>query len=202
MRKLNPLFHIVVLLLLATNSSIGQTSSEENLTDPKGESYVFIEKASQVFLQNIDSSIYYFKKGLPYYKKRKNWINYVKCNNGLASCYYYKGDYKNSLFYMEQAQMVAKEKIGEDNSAYTSVLNNLAHIQLEKGEFDQALEKYFKALELEEKMGNSEEVITILNNIGVCLSSKGDVDEAVHYYTQALQSRIGLFSPNDLRVAQ
>ena len=200
MRKLISLLFYGVIFLIAPSVN-AQANQKDPITDSPGETDVFIEKATQVFLQNIDSSIYYFQQGLPFYEKHKNWINYVKCNNGLASCYYYKGDYENSLFFMEQAQISAKENIGENNSAYTSVLNNLAHIHLEKGGYEQALEKYFKALEIEEKMGNQDEVITILNNIGVNLSRKGDLDEAVHYYTQALQSRIDLYGLNDVRVA-
>ncbi len=200
MRKLISLLLLGVISLIALSVN-AQTSQEYANPDAQEASDVFIEKAKQVFLQNIDSSIYYFQQGLPFYKEQENWINYVKCNNGLASCFYYKGDYENCLLFMEQARVAAKKNIGENNSAYTSVLNNLASIHFEKGEFDQALANYFKALEIEEKMENQEEVITILNNIGVNLARKGDLEEAVRYYTQALHSRIDLYGFHDVRVA-
>ena len=59
------------------------------------------------------------------------------------------------------------------------------------GDYDKALEYYFKALEIREKVLDKEhpDIATSYNNIGSVYDDKGDYDKALEYYFKALEIR-------------
>ena len=58
-----------------------------------------------------------------------------------------------------------------------------------KGDLDQALDYYQRALEIKEKQlgPNHVDVAVSYNNIGEVYSKKGDLDQAMDYYRRALE---------------
>ena len=54
------------------------------------------------------------------------------------------------------------------------------------GQYDKAIEHYWKALALFEELGRKREVGVCLNNIGEVYRAWGQYDKAIEYYRQAL----------------
>ena len=55
-----------------------------------------------------------------------------------------------------------------------------------KGELDEALEYYGKALELNEELGSKKGIASQFGNMGNVYQIKGELDEALEYYEKAL----------------
>jgi nephrocystin-3 len=72
---------------------------------------------------------------------------------------------------------------------YASSLNNVGSIFDRKGEYDKALEYYFKSLEIKKvvlgKMHPG--YASSLNNIGSTYDRKGEYDKALEYYFKSLE---------------
>ncbi|MEO0779094.1 MAG: CHAT domain-containing protein, partial [Bacteroidota bacterium] len=195
------LTNLTTLFFLLGGILSGAAQSNDTLSDPKGESFYYFERAGFYFERNqLDSSIHYLEMGLPYYRQRASWVNYINCYNGLSSCHYEKADYMASLRFTEQALTEAESRIGKNNSAYTSLLNNLAHFAWERRHFSEAFDYLAEALRIEEEMGNPKEIITILHNLSLYNLSKGDFGEGLRYGTRALQMVKSHYGPTDRRV--
>ena len=166
---------------------------------PSDEDY--FGRALAVYRHNLDSSIYYFRQGIPYYLQQKDWVAYVNCHNGLSSCYYQKGDFQQSQHYVENAIELARQHLQEDNNAYSSAINNLAAILFEKGNYEAAIDYYQKALVIEKKYGTHKGEVSILNNLGDCFFEKGDFGESGHYLQRGLDKNRQYFGEEDPQVA-
>jgi eukaryotic-like serine/threonine-protein kinase len=77
-------------------------------------------------------------------------------------------------------------------------LNDMGTIYQDLGKFDQALDVYKQALQIERETGDQAYEAQCLNNIASVYLTIGDNDNAFTYYQQALQLRERLGVPGDL----
>ncbi len=147
----------------------------------------FFKKAIALYNEKIDSSIYYFQKGLEYYPSVEDWETYINCYNGLTASFGRKGDFNQSYQYALKAVAAAEKYLDKGNKeAYGSTLNNLAVFSRRKGDYENAILLYKKALEIERASGKSKEELVVLHNIGSCFYKSGDYIESKKYYTQMI----------------
>jgi tetratricopeptide (TPR) repeat protein len=113
----------------------------------------------------------------------------AKANVAMGNILLAQGDYKKaSNHYFLALKFYEQSK---DEHGYISVSNNLGATYDRLGEFDKALEYYFKARDALDKQPDSPQKNNILpalhNNIGNIYQSKGDPAAALKYYEKALE---------------
>ena len=78
------------------------------------------------------------------------------------------------------------EELG-NKSEIGSSLNSIGVIYSKKGEYDQTLNYFNRALELREELGDKNKIASSLNNVGTIYQRKGEYDQALDYFSRALK---------------
>ena len=160
----------------------------------------FVGKAEHLFYTNLDSSIYYFQKGLDYYPGIEDWENYVACHNALTSAFGQKGNINQSYAHALIAFASAEKHLDKNNNtAYGSALNNLAIFNRRKGDYEKAMPLYKSALEIERtsESGKLADELAILKNLGSLFFETGDYSESKKYYSQAINKGLEHLETSD-----
>jgi len=180
----------------------------KNLLGKHTESAEYLEKAIVLDAQNTE-----FKNdlGLQYlflgqYKKAKELFEEALkidlADNGenkdlkiatrksnIANVQMYLGDFNDSADIAQRVLAGLKtDNIDETKKRdlRITVLNTLGQALHKKGQFDEAIENYNKALELLKNVDNESESYRIINNLGQAALEKGDVDTALEKFNEAL----------------
>jgi len=72
-------------------------------------------------------------------------------------------------------------------SSLADALNNIGYIYQSQGDIQKGLKYYFKALKIDEELGNKNGVATSLNNIGAIYKNQGDIQMGLEYYFKSLK---------------
>jgi tetratricopeptide (TPR) repeat protein len=91
---------------------------------------------------------------------------------------------KEAQALLETALKVLEQ--ADDPADLAAVLNNLADIYRQQGNFTLALEYLERALALFEQVGDSADIAFALNNIGLIYDAQGEAVQALPYYERAL----------------
>ncbi|WP_338792355.1 tetratricopeptide repeat protein [Bernardetia sp. MNP-M8] len=97
-------------------------------------------------------------------------------------------DYEQAEKYYNRAY-IAFEKI-EENNGKGRIINGLANVHYLKGEYELALEKAHKALELHIEENNQSSISRDYNDLGKIYAAKKDYKKAFNYYGEALKIRL------------
>lgn len=168
---------------------------------PSATDSMYFERAVAFFPGQIDSCIYYFRQGVPYYERKQDWVKYVNCYNALGSCFYYKRDFVQWIIYTEEAMKKAQALIDKDNDAYSSALSNMAQLYTAKENFGPSIELLKEALDIEIAYGTIPGQSSVLSSLALVFFSKGDFEESKNYHLQALQLREKEFGTYSIEVA-
>ncbi|GHV34479.1 hypothetical protein FACS18949_10610 [Clostridia bacterium] len=89
---------------------------------------------------------------------------------------------------LPHAISVSKFFKDEEYDEFTYLLHNIAHVYHDQGDYDKALELFYKALAISEKVLGAEHpsTATIYNNIACVYHDQGDYDKALEWYYEAL----------------
>ncbi|MFN6260068.1 MAG: tetratricopeptide repeat protein [Bacteroidota bacterium] len=109
-----------------------------------------------------------------------------------ADCKFRFAEYENSIELLQKSIVLVLENQGADHPAIAALYLKLGWIWNAKGDFDMALDYYFKSLSsLQKTIGDSHiHVAAIYNNIGLARSYKGEYDKALEFLQRGLD--IGL----------
>jgi CHAT domain-containing protein len=141
------------------------------------------------YRNEIDSSIYWYKKSLDHLKKYsiENEHKALTLQN-IAISYFKKNDIQNTIRYFE---------MGIQESYRTGNTYNLGEIYIKYGsimfrwhQYNKAIEYYRKAEEIiKPNEGNELQLKFIYQNLGKCYIIKGDYFYALNYFNNALNIR-------------
>ena len=117
---------------------------------------------------------------------------------------------KNFLSSELMKQLLDDIDTQEDNADIATSLNNIGLVYRNKGEFDEALVYYQKALKIRCRLYDVDEsqveaegnavIAQSLNNIGTVYYNKSEFDEALVYYLKALKIRCRIFDVDESQV--
>ncbi|MEM9549029.1 MAG: CHAT domain-containing tetratricopeptide repeat protein [Bacteroidota bacterium] len=160
----------------------------------------YMDEARAVYLQDLDSAIHIMELGAEYYELNGNNEQFIICLNGIGTCSYYKGDFQKAFEYLYKALDASEELFGKEHATYSNSLNNLASLQSDLGEYENAIKGYRIAAEID-KEDNIEDLLLIYNNIGKCYEKQGDIEEAIVFYKKALSLQINLPDAKNINFA-
>ncbi len=92
---------------------------------------------------------------------------------------------RQALEYLRKVEELSKIKKDKVWEAIAILQGGLIYEQI--GEFQNALDAYFKSVEIFRELGNRYYGGSAINNIGAVYMKLGDIEKAISYYTQALK---------------
>lgn len=104
--------------------------------------------------------------------------------NSIGNQAYTWGELEQALYAWDHLLERTKDKDKEGESV---ARGNIGLVYQIKGELDNALDYYEKALELAEELGRKEWIATDLGRIGIVYGIKGELDKALEYFKEALK---------------
>jgi predicted ATPase len=108
----------------------------------------------------------------------------------IGNALYYQAQ-EEDAFEMYEQTLEIHERTGEDSSV-AGVLHNMANIKMNNGEYQEALDLLYRALEISERLDNPFQE-RHLGSIGLVLTYQGKYHEAREYYerTRAIAEKLG-----------
>jgi tetratricopeptide (TPR) repeat protein len=139
---------------------------------------------------NPDTAIYFFKQTIIKAKSIKDAIKEAESVNQLGRCFYVKGDFNLAMQQYERALKVLPENVNEKDKirkqkVYAIILVNIGTVYASQGNYVKALEYYFKALKINEEIGNKQGQSANIGNIGLVYSDQGNYAKALDYFFRA-----------------
>ncbi|MCX7863079.1 MAG: tetratricopeptide repeat protein [Bacteroidales bacterium] len=133
--------------------------------------------------KNPERAIKLGKELLLYIEKRAEIDELITLYNHLALAYYYSGDRKESLTYLNlQRQLLHKKG---DNEGLAQVYNRIGAIFHEWSLFSEALSNYNKAYQYALKSDKIALLGQTYNNLGLISKDQGNYDKAFDYFIKA-----------------
>lgn len=158
-----------------------------------------IKYISNVFyyLGKTDSAIFYCEKIIQILDQNKSDSSeYITPFTNLAAFYMDNGNYKKSRSMFER---IINLQIRYKQEAKLGVLfGNFGLLYQKMGNYEKALECFFKSQKQYEKNGDMLGQVTSLNNIGLVKHNQEDISQAEKYYQSALKIALTLNAPSDL----
>jgi len=154
-------------------------------------------------------SLEYYLKALTIHEKNEYFIGIANVYNNIGLIHYSQGELELALEYMQKT-LAMNESIGNTKKRATQI-GNIGMIYWQKGNksandsvkfsnYQLALEKYQKALELDEEIGNKNGISRHLNNIGIIYKNMKDYEKALEIYLKANRLTVEIGNRRDLTI--
>jgi len=105
--------------------------------------------------------------------------------NSLSSLYKTLGNLDTSMYYVSNGMKLSKQL--NFTRGIAKCYNIMGNVYVDRGDYPNALDNYFKAKKVNEDAGNKSEVAKNLSNIGSAYKGMGDYKKALDYDFQALK---------------
>lgn len=115
--------------------------------------------------------------------RSKGWDYYIISNYDQAINLYEKA-LNITEKYLDDPDKTIKTKA---KKLWANIIGNIGVVFHEQGNFAKALEYYFKALKINEEIGNKQSKAANFGNIGIVYDDLGDYSKALEYYFDALK---------------
>ena len=125
-------------------------------------------------------SMYHFAK------IRKYDIHMAKALNIKGISCYFRSEYEHALEHYNEALEIRK-KLENNEKGIAALLNNIAMVHFDQGEYNKSIEILTQALTIEEKLGNDVSVASSLGNIGLIYREQDEYEMAISYYKKSLK---------------
>lgn len=160
-------------------STLAQATTAQN---SKALGLLYHNRAIMYFYQYVlDSSEAYNKKALPYRKAAKDYEGELKTTSNLASIYFMKSDFKQSLKLFNEG-LALESKLNYPEGKYID-LNNMAVAYRYLKLYDKAIQLYRRA----EKVNNNtaKKFYTIYSGLSATFKEKNQADSSLAYALRA-----------------
>ncbi len=144
-----------------------------------------------------------FEKARKFYERDEKWAEYLNTSNHIAGCQYYLSQYDAAISISNHSLIKTLPRLGEFHPEVAMSYNNIGTAYGRKGDYENQLKYYQKALMIQERQphGSRTSVELSYNNIGACFRFVGDVDKALIYYFKALNIRVKRYGEMSQKVA-
>jgi tetratricopeptide (TPR) repeat protein len=127
-------------------------------------------------IDQLDSSFFYFLKGLPVASRNRFDEEHHAILNGLAVAYIFNSKYDQSLHYLLQCEPLYKRS--EDKSLRSAYENNIGLVYYKLKDYKLALAHYNKSLSIKIAIKDNINMQMLLTNISLCNAKLGNLEEA------------------------
>ena len=135
-------------------------------------------------------------EALPLWRRMGEPDGEVDCLDWLGVVLGHSGEPRQGLALLEQA-LALRRKLGPEPYGEGSILNDMAVVYSELGDFPRASEKYQEALPLAEQSGDAVAVAQVKLNRAVCLAYVGQSERSRVEMTEAKERFHALHRPNE-----
>ncbi|NML69071.1 hypothetical protein HHL23_04605 [Chryseobacterium sp. RP-3-3] len=143
-------------------------------------------------MKNIDSSNYYYKKGLAGYAKldqkdkKENYYNFSTTNASIGLNFLKKKNTDSAEFYINQS--IAILDFYQDSfRSRPFFLYALSKLTLEKKEYNKALDLSFKAIKIEKKINPKSDIIYLYQNIAGVYAAMHNAEKEKEYLNKSIK---------------
>ncbi len=169
--------HTHKLILAFLLYSILGFSQTETVNDTILASQYFKKADSLLTDRKLDSSIVYFKKALPLYKKAKAWERVARCYNTISESQIRNSKYRKALLSAKKALEICEKNLSKNHEEEATAYNYIGVSYEEMSDYENALKNHFKSLEIKQKIFPS-----IHKNIAVSYSNIGNLYRLISKY--------------------
>lgn len=152
--------------------------------DEKARLEMLLSLASQWMIQDQDSAWQYVSAALTLSKKVDDKTFQVEAYNQWGNYLQRKSLADSALDIYQQSMTLSKELNYLEGLAKST--NNIALIEVERGDYPKALENFYQSIGYEEKLANKSGIAEGYNNIGVVFYYQKDYDKSLEYLKKAL----------------
>lgn len=145
---------------------------------------------------NIEQSLAISKQALALAYKMNDSLRIVQFKRANGFIYRKLDSLTLSIKELNEAFAIASRNNFDDDQI--KILNTLAIAYSLNGNHDKALECHFKAISVNEKLGNKDELSITFNNIGFVYFKLKDYDLALEFYKRSLDTKKSISSKYDL----
>lgn len=152
-----------------------------------GDSLLDFESYGYKILEELNEEINFKKETLADYEATMPEDVVTRANLCLeiGVRFHHKNEYEAAKAYYQKGLELFRE--GKDKKGEATCLGQFGAIERVRGNLDIALEYHRKALDIDEKIGYSQDMVMELQWIGRIYAAKGEVEKADEYYRQALK---------------
>ncbi|MGB0525189.1 MAG: tetratricopeptide repeat protein, partial [Flammeovirgaceae bacterium] len=139
-------------------------------------------------INEVDSGLHHLKEGLKIALDQQHSNLIMGANHAIGNLYFVRSDQPNALKHFQDVFQEA-QKSGNKN-AESMALQRMGKVFEVQEDFQQALEYYNKAYEIEKNRENNASLLAlVLNNIGNIYSYLNELPKALDYQLRALEIR-------------
>ena len=114
----------------------------------------------------------------------------VECSTQIASSFGALGKYRKSRECFKMAISVIERKHGKDHIVIGTILNDMAIMLKNSGEYKQSMKCYQRALDIFESLGNDKQIAIINSNLSLLYSRMEDYETALDCTQRALDMKL------------
>lgn len=136
--------------------------------------------------KNYEKAIKIFKSNLKFYKVINDERQRMKTLANIGEILSVKDNIEGAKKYFNEALKLSRE-VTIDRRQEMIILGNLTNININKGEFEEALEKYRVMIDICKSLNDSYYLSFGLGNTGIAHQGLKNFDKAVYYLTEAVK---------------
>ena len=123
--------------------------------------------------------------------------------HNIGTQYFKIGNYKQAIFYFEQALEIRKNELGEKHQEVARTLVNMGNCHAFTGDYEKMAAYMHKALGIQLQLWDEDhpDIAICYNNLAFYYQYNAQVDKQIHYYEKALRCNLNHYGEDNIHVA-